>query len=96
MGSPAAPSPLSGYIGQPVVVDVRSHTLTYLGVLKEVTSFSVVLADVDVHDIHESKTSREVYVMESRKYGIKANRREVSILLAEVVSVSRLADIIVY
>lgn len=94
--TPDAKPPLAEYLGHPVVVDVRSHTLTYLGILKEVTPFSLILADVDVHDTHESKTSREVYVMESRKYGIKANRREVAIVLAEVVSVSRLGDIIVY
>lgn len=95
MGPDAKP-PFSSYLGEPVVVDVRAHSITYLGVLKEVTPSTLVLADVDVHDTHESKTSREVYVMESRKYGIKANRREASVLLAEVVSVSRLEDIIVY
>lgn len=95
MGADAKP-PFSGYLGEPVVVDVRSHSITYLGILKEVTASTLVLADVDVHDTHESKTSREVYVMESRKYGIKANRRGVSILLSEVVSVSRLDDVIVY
>lgn len=83
-------------LGQTVVVDTRAANLAYIGRLTAVTADALVLADADVHDMNDSKTSREVYVMESKKYGVKANRAEVRILLCEVVSLSRLDDVIVY
>ncbi len=86
----------SDYVGSDVVVDVRSGNLAYLGKLRRVTESTLFLDDADVHDMYESKTSREVYLMESKKYGIKVNRREVAIRVDEVVSISKLDDIVIY
>ena len=87
------PSPFDRYLGSCVVVDVRATSLTYLGTLAEVSDHGLVLKDADVHDASQSRTPREVYVLESKRHGVKANRREVLIRLEEVVSMSKLEDV---
>jgi hypothetical protein len=82
-------------LGQVVVVDTDSQ-FVYLGMLARVEEDFVVLSGVDVHDRREGPSTKEQYVMDSKRYGIKANRREVSILKAMVVSVSRMDDVILY
>ena len=86
---------LSSYIGKQVVLDTRSD-LVYIGTLKGVDGWFYVLTDVDVHDRRESSSTKDVYVIESKKYGIKKNRAEVLVRVSEVVSISRLDDVIQY
>lgn len=93
--NPTSP-PFLRLVGSVVVVDTRAANLAYLGTLAAVWPEEIELADADVHDMQESKTAREVYVMEARKFGVQANRKSVWIRLSEVVSLSRLEDVIVY
>ena len=88
--------PFSDYVGADVVVDTKIPTVAYLGRLEESANGLLRLSQVDVHDMQETRTTREVYVMESKKYGVKVNRKEVLVRLEEVVSVSRLDDIMIY
>ncbi len=83
------------YIGQDVVVDTDS-LFVYLGTLARVDDQFIVLSDADVHDRRESPSTKEQYIMDAKRFGIKPNRREVSIRKALVVSVSRLDDVILY
>lgn len=87
--------PFRRYLGQPVVVDTRSR-FVHLGLLKEVTATELVLTDADVHDLADGASSRDIYVLQSRGDGIRENRREVTIRADEVISVSRLDDVIQY
>lgn len=82
-------------VGQVVVVDTDS-AFVYLGTLVRVEDHFVVLADVDAHDRHESTSTKEQYIMECRRFGVKPNRKEVSVRKSVVVSVSRLSDVITY
>ena len=91
-----SPSPFERYRGQNVVVDTRSPHITFLGRLEEIAEGGLLLRDADVHDADQSRTPREVYVMETHKHGVKVNRKEVLVRLEEVVSVSRLEDVVVY
>ncbi len=86
---------LSSYIGKQVVLDTRSD-LVYIGTLKKIDGWFYVLTDVDVHDRRESSSTKDVYVIESKKYGIKKSRAEVLVRVSEVVSISRLDDVIQY
>jgi len=86
---------LSSYIGRPVVLDTYSD-IVYIGTLKAVDRWFYVLTDVDVHDRRESPSTKDVYIIESKKYGIKKNRTEVLVRASEVVSISRLDDVIEY
>ena len=89
-------SPFAPYAGCDVIIDTGTPHLTYLGRLQEITENAIVLRDADVHDMRDSKTPREVYVMESKKFGIKANRKEVRLRADQVVSMTRLDDIVIY
>ena len=80
-------------LNQQVVVDVESQ-FVYLGVLAEVSDSTIVLADADVHDLRDSNTTRERYVLDSKLHGIRTNRRQVLIPRQQVVSLSLLDDII--
>lgn len=82
-------------VGQVVVVDTDS-TFVYLGTLKAVDEHFVRLADVDAHDSRESTSTKERYVMDTKRFGVKANRREVAVRKDKVVSVSRLDDVVNY
>ncbi|MBI4613220.1 MAG: hypothetical protein HY720_06375 [Planctomycetes bacterium] len=86
---------LAPFVGQNVVVDTATP-LVYIGRLTEARGDVLLLADVDVHDRSESQTSKEVYVMEAKKLGIKANRRSVIVRSDVVVSISLLDEVIVY
>ena len=80
---------------QAVVIDTNSQ-FVYLGTLAKVDDHFVLLKDVDVHDRNEGPGTKEQYVMDSKRFGIKANRKEVSVRKSLIVSVSKLDDVILY
>lgn len=82
-------------VGQDVVIDTGTPML-YIGRLVSTQNGTAVVEDVDVHDINDTTTTKELYILQSRKYGVKKNRRQVSILLERIVSISRLEDVIDY
>ncbi|MBI2899877.1 MAG: hypothetical protein HYY17_06815 [Planctomycetes bacterium] len=83
------------YVGQVVVVDTDSQ-FVYLGTLKEAGERFVVLADADAHDARQSASTKEQYVMDTKRFGVKPNRREVAVRTELVVSLSRLEDVVLY
>ncbi len=98
MTSPASSVDNEGWtplIGQVVVVDTSSP-FVYLGTLARVEDHFVVLKNVDAHDRNEGPSTKEQYVMDTRRFGIKPNRREVAVRKTLIVSLSRLDDVIVY
>lgn len=80
--------------GQEIVLDLAS-TYVVLGRLVTVHHDSLELADVDVHDLRDTHSTREKYVLDCRLHGIRPNRERAWVNLREVVSVSRLADVVV-
>ena len=84
---------LKEYLNKPVIVDTKSDYI-YLGQLEQENSDYLVLKDVDVHDHSISKISKELYIIEAAKYGIKANRKRVRLMCKDVISLSLLEDII--
>ena len=80
--------------GREVVIDVSSQYV-YLGKLAVCDDKYVVLDKADVHDLRDTTTTREVYVVDSRRLGIRANRERVFVSTAEIVSISALEDVIV-
>ena len=81
------------FLGQDVVIDVESQYV-FLGRLDEVRDGYLTLRQADVHDLRDSKTTREVYVLDSRTDGIRVNRKQVVIPVDQIVSISRLEDVI--
>ncbi len=86
---------LEGFIDKEVVLDTRGAIL-YLGKLAKVLDHFYELVDADVHDVLEGRTSKELYVMEARKHGVKKNRKSVYVRKVEIISISRLGDVIEY
>jgi small nuclear ribonucleoprotein (snRNP)-like protein len=83
------------FVGKHVVVDTDSD-LYYIGVLKGADASFLTLENADIHHAEESATTRETYIMDSKKYGVRANRKAVKILRSRIVSVSLLDDVVEY
>ena len=86
---------LDGYVGRDVVLDT-SAPIVYIGRLEAFDEHFFSLADVDVHDMTEGRTTKERYILEARKYGVKKNRHAALVRRDEVVSLSKLEDVIEY
>jgi hypothetical protein len=80
-------------LGRVLVLDLSSPYVI-LGTLAGVTAGFVTLDDADVHDLRDSKTTRELYVLESRRHGVRCNRKRVSVSGREIVGISRLDDVV--
>ena len=83
------------WVGQVVVVDTNSNYV-YIGTLASVQDHFIEMKDVDVHDRGEGLSTKEKYIMEVKRFGVKPNRKEVSIRKTTIVSVSRLEDVLTY
>lgn len=80
-------------VGRDVVLDVNG-LYVYLGALVGRDLHYLVLENADVHDLRDTSTTREQYVLESRRHGISGNRRRVLVRRDEVVSISALEDVL--
>lgn len=76
-----------------VVIDVASP-FVYLGTLTGFDHKYLVLEQADVHDLRDTATTRENYVVDSRRFGVRVNREKVYVRIGDVVSVSALDDVV--
>jgi hypothetical protein len=83
---------LAKYVGQQVVVDLANHYLA-IGTVIEVSRSHISLADADLHDHFEANSTKEVYIIETRKFGIRVNRKRVDLPRETVVAISRMDEI---
>jgi small nuclear ribonucleoprotein (snRNP)-like protein len=83
---------LEEFIGQRVVIDLRS-SFVCLGTLLRLDEHFLELKNADLHDLRDTETTRERYVLESRDTGIKRNRKRLLLVRAEVIAVARLDDV---
>jgi small nuclear ribonucleoprotein (snRNP)-like protein len=84
---------LESLIGREIVVDVVGE-FVFLGKLTGYDSKYLVLEHADVHDLRDTNTTRENYVVDSRRLGIRTNREKVCVRIQEIVSLSALEDVI--
>ena len=84
---------LQEYVGQKVVVDLRS-TFVCLGTLSAVDEQFLDVRNADFHDLRDTDTTRELYVAESVATGIKRNRKRLLVFRSDVVAVTRLEDVV--
>lgn len=85
---------LEGLTGRQVVIDVQAPYV-FVGTLEAVDEHSVQLSHVDVHDLRDSNTTRERYLLDTRTDGIRTNRRRVFVQRSQIVSISALDDILI-
>ncbi len=83
---------LNELIGKVVVVDLRSSYVC-LGTLVACDELFLELRDADLHDFRDSPATREIYVYDSARIGIRRNRERVLIRQDDVVALTRLKDI---
>ena len=92
MPSPDTSPLLTELLGQVVVIDLRSSYVC-LGTLTKIESDYLELQDADLHDFRDSPATREVYVYDSVRLGIRRNRARVLLRRDEVVALTRFADV---
>lgn len=92
MTSPADSVPAE-LIGRNVVLDLASPYVC-VGVLEGADHRYLILADADLHDLRDSKTTREHYLVECRRVGVRVNRQRVYVRHEEVVSLSALDAVV--
>ena len=86
--------PFERMLNAQVVMDTGTPIL-YIGTLLEYTDDVFVLADADMHDCREGHANKEAYLAQSHADGITVNRRNVVEMRTAVISVSRVADVVV-
>ncbi|MFM2092521.1 MAG: hypothetical protein RLZZ127_3010 [Planctomycetota bacterium] len=87
------PDWIAPFIGAVVVVDTDADYLA-IGTLTAAGPAHLELTDADLHDHREANSTKEVYVLESQRIAVRANRRRVAIPRSRVVAVSRLDDVV--
>lgn len=87
-----APDLLEPLFGQIVVLDMASPFVC-VGTLAAADRLFYKILDADLHDFRDSTATRENYVYDSVRVGIRRNRKEVLVRRDEVIAVTRLAVI---
>jgi small nuclear ribonucleoprotein (snRNP)-like protein len=83
---------LEALLGKIVVVDLIS-TYVCLGTLVGCDTQFLELRDADFHDFRDSPATREVYVHDSVRLGIRRNRARVLIRRDDIVAITRFDEI---
>ena len=81
---PLEPSELASLVGREIVVDT-APPFVILGVLAGAHENYITLERADVHDLRDTSTTRENYIVDSRRHGIRVNRQRVMVSLREIV-----------
>ncbi len=84
---------LQSYLNQKVVLDLRSPYVC-LGKLISYDRDYFTLVDADLHDLRDSPTTRENYIVSAKFTGIKANRKQVMVRADEVVALALFSHVI--
>ncbi len=84
---------VDAWVGREVVLDTAG-TLIYLGTLTGIHEAGFWLERADLHNVDEGHATREQYIAESRRDGIRVNRNRIFILRNTVVSISALTDVV--
>ncbi len=81
------------FLNQTIVIDAVSMYV-FAGTLVGSDHRYLFLSDADVHDLRDSKTNRDAYVLELRRHGIRPNRTRVLVSRDQIVSISLLDDVV--
>jgi hypothetical protein len=84
---------LDEFLEAKVVIDLVSPYVC-LGRLARYDEHFLEVRNADLHDLRDTETTRELYVIDSVTTGIKRNRKRVLIRRSEVVAISKLEDVV--
>jgi len=86
------PEFLEPYRGNVVVLELGEPYLV-IGTLVGWSTQHLSLVEVDLHDRREANSTKDVYLIETKRYGVRANRDRVDIPRRTLVAICHLADI---
>lgn len=78
--------------GSVVVLDLATPYVC-VGTLTGSDHRYLILEEADMHDLRDSSTTRELYVLDCKRHGVGANRHRIYVRREQVVSLSRLEDV---
>ena len=84
---------LKDCLNKTVVLDTDSRWL-YIGTLKAIEEDGYIIEDVDAHDLEETTTSRQNYLIGAKTHGLIVNRKRVRVCKERVIGISTLEDIL--
>lgn len=84
---------LARYYERQVVLDLATPYVI-IGTLMAEDHRYLIMDDADVHDLRDSATTRELYILDCKRHGIGRNRRRVLVRRSEIVSVSALDEVV--
>lgn len=84
---------LDDLLNEKVVIDLRSEYVC-LGTLLRYDELFLELKNADLHDLRDTDTSRENYVVAAKLNGVSRNRKRLLLARAEVVAIARLDDVV--
>jgi hypothetical protein len=84
---------LEQMVGQKIVVDFSSEYVC-LGTLLSWDDQFLEMRNADLHDLRDTETTRENYIMEAYRTGIKRNRKHVLVERREIVAITLLDDLV--
>lgn len=87
------PHVLELLFGREVVLDMIPPYV-YLGTLTGSDERFLTLEKADVHDLRDTATTRELYIHDAKRHGIRPTRERTFVKLDDIISVSALADVI--
>jgi hypothetical protein len=83
---------LQVYVGKIVVCDLDQSYLV-LGCLESFSESHVQFTDADLHDHREANSSKDVYIIESRRLGVRINRTRVAVPRHRLLAMSLLEEV---
>ncbi len=87
-----AVDPLEAFKGSVVICDTQGP-LMYIGTLAALHAAWLELHECDVHDRRDGRATKDLYLVETRDLGVRANRTRVLVYRRDVASISLLADV---
>ncbi len=86
-------SVLESLVGQVVVLDLTSPYVI-LGTYRSTDGPYYIVEEADIHDLRDTATTRDLYVLDAKRHGVNYNRRRAFVRCDGVVSISLLADVV--
>lgn len=84
---------LEEYIGKKVVIDLKTEYVC-LGTLLRADDHFLEIRNADLHDLRDTDSTRENYVIAAVKSGVHRNRKRVLLFRSELVAITLLDDIV--
>lgn len=83
---------LDSFVNQIVCADLKDGFVIY-GTLESHDALSVNFRDADFHDPREANCSKEVYAIETKEIGVRANRKQCRVPKTNIIAMSLLSDL---